>query len=338
MTDTAHAQATPRLLKTASIGGFVAGGLGRRPVEQLGVCAMDAFLTLTARERSGLTIRRPVYSVGTAARRGAAGRLAGVDGVMDTAMAYRRSDVARSVRPRRCRRLVLAGVAWLVALAPHTAGAVIIDDESRRTLDAREQGLYAATGRLDCAGTRSTAQLTVSPQVITTVAHGFYAKGGRTRGDLARCTFRIAGRSYRIDPSSIIAGSTNPYRAAGTSDWAVARLTEPVAGVAPYQIAAATAELTLVAQAHSNWRRGTKTIETCRTRSRGTEITLDCDTGQGASGAGLLVPGTRRMFGLFVGFRSTRPNRAAPFDARVHHNYGVAIRGALLAAIRRLAR
>ena len=118
----------------------------------------------------------------------------------------------------------------------------------------------------------------------------------------------------------------------------MARLTEPVTGVAPYQIAAPTADLTLVAQAHSNWRRGARAIETCRARSRGAEITLDCDTGQGASGAGLLVPGTRRMFGLFVGFRSTRPNRAAPFDARVHHNYGVAIGGTLLAAIRRLAR
>ena len=235
-------------------------------------------------------------------------------------------------------RTGFVGLGLLAALASHPANAVVIDAESRRTLDAREERLYAATGRLDCDGTRSTAQLTVSPWVITTVAHGFYAKGGRTRGDLGRCTFRVAGRSYRIDASSIVAGSTNPYRAAGTSDWAVARLTEPVSGVAPYQLARPSSDVTLVAQAHSNWRRGTRAIETCRIRSRGLEITLDCDTGQGASGAGLLVPGTRGMFGLFVGFRSTNPGRAAPFDARIHLNYGVAIRGALLTAIQRLAR
>ncbi|MEM7566379.1 MAG: serine protease, partial [Pseudomonadota bacterium] len=124
----------------------------------------------------------------------------------------------------------------------------------------------------------------------------------------------------------------------GTSDWAVARLTEPVPGVAPYQVAGASRSMTLVAQGHSNWRARTKSIETCSTRSRGAEIQIDCDTGQGASGAAFLVPGTRRIFGLFVGFRSAQPNRAAPYDPRSHHNYGVAIRGALAAAIRRLAR
>ncbi len=234
--------------------------------------------------------------------------------------------------------LVLAGLVagWALGLSP--AEAVIIDGESRRTLGAAERALYAATGRLDCGGTISTAQLTGSSSVITSVAHGFYGKGGRPRTDFGRCTFRVAGRTYRIDASSVTVGSTNPYRAAGTSDWAVARLTEAVPGIAPYEVARASSGVTLVAQGHSNWRRGTRSIETCRARSRAAEIAIDCDTGQGASGAAFLVPGTRRIFGLFVGFRSSQPNRSAPFDARSHHNYGVAIRGALAAAIRRLAR
>ena len=241
-------------------------------------------------------------------------------------------------RPFRTIAGRLALSAGLIGGMAASAGAVVIDEESRRTLNAGERALYAATGRLNCGGTLSTAQLTASAQVITTVAHGFYAKGGRPRVAFEQCSFHVNGRSYRIDPRSVVAGSTNPYRAAGTSDWAVARLTEPVPGVAPYQLTGASRQVTLVAQGHSNWRRGTMAIETCNTRSRGREIQVDCDTGQGASGAALLVPGTRRIFGLFVGFRSAQPNRPAPFDARTHHNYGVAIAGSLRAAIQRLAR
>lgn len=255
------------------------------------------------------------------------------------------------------KRLAVAGL--VAAMGAATAHAVKIGEENRATLPdyARNLGIaaaaldkrYGATGLLQCGGTVGTAQLTVKANVITTAAHVLFNRSGRPRSDLSTCRFKIrtgAGwRQYRIEPDSVQCGSRKPYSNSGVKDWAVMRLSEPVAGVRPYQIGSRGAgAVDFLAHDHDNWSpKRTKSIENCRIRGGGPsaggvrEIQFDCDTGNGASGAALLAPGSATMIGIFVGYRSTHPSRAAPFSS-LHYNYGVTISGEFRRAILNTAR
>lgn len=254
-------------------------------------------------------------------------------------------------------RIAVAGL--VVTASAAAAHAVKIGEENRATLAdfARSSGIaaaaldkrYAATGLLQCGGTVGTAQLTLKANVITTAAHVLFDRSGRPRSDFSGCRFKIrteAGwRQYRIVPDSVQCGSRKPYSNSGMMDWAVIRLSEPVGGVRPYQIGSRGAgAVDFLAHDHDNWSpKRTKSIENCRIRGGGIsvggvrEIQFDCDTGNGASGAALLAPGSATMIGIFVGYRSAHPSRAAPFSPQ-HYNYGVTISGDFRRAILNAAR
>lgn len=238
------------------------------------------------------------------------------------------------------------------------AGAVTLVSDARLTLPefARRTGQdpklfesrYAATGMVVCSGVYSTAQLTLRNDVVTTAAHAFYDTDGNPRGDLATCHFNIMvdGKqlSVPLDVQSLQVGSRQPYSVAPVHDWAVVRLVQPVPGAQPYGIGGNShvgAKVVLLAHRHRGWvHDGRKAIETCaiRTETRidrvsAREIAIDCSAGEGASGSAIMVPGkSGEMVGIYVGWRSTHPDRPGPFSM-THMNFGVAVEGPFKNAI-----
>ena len=162
------------------------------------------------------------------------------------------------------------------------------------------------------------------------------------------CTFELMvdGAEVRVpvDLGSIVAGSTNPYDVEVTHDWAVARLTRPVAGVRPYAVATDVREnapVTFVARGHIDWGDARKlSMQDCQLHDRlsagaeGTrEFSFDCDTGDGASGGALMFGSdTNRVGAILVGWRSNKPFKAMPFS-RTHYNFAVSIEGAFKQAV-----
>jgi hypothetical protein len=209
----------------------------------------------------------------------------------------------------------------------------------------------AASGLVRCGNAHGAGQLTVANNVITTAAHVLFNEQGGLRA--SSCTFSVKmGGAYvdtPIDLTSIIAGSRNPYSVATVHDWAVAKLTSPVVGVIPYQLAdhaAADSEIHFVARGHMDWGGAQDlSMEACRMRdqlnqgSEGTrEFSFDCETADGASGGALLsgsLPG--RLCAVLVGYRSIDPNRAMPFSKQ-HYNFAVSVEGAFRDAVISVAR
>src|SRR5687767_12783115 len=97
---------------------------------------------------------------------------------------------------------------------------------------------YGATGLVRCGGAIGTAQLTLRNDIITTAAHVLIGSDGQPR---ASCTFQPAGggAAVAIDAASVRAGSRSPLSEPATRDWAVARLTQPIANATPYGLAPA---------------------------------------------------------------------------------------------------
>lgn len=202
---------------------------------------------------------------------------------------------------------------------------------------------FGATGIVRCGGAIGTAQLVLRSDVIITAGHVLIGPDGSPRG---ACTFQpsvdIGASPILIDMQLLKAGSTKPLSEVATRDWAVARLSAPVAGVTPYGLAAPAADPDSVfLYAAGNGGADRMGIEHCRARplvatsSEGIrEIAIDCSTGPGASGAALLDAG-RRIVAIYVGYRSTNPEQVLPFSAR-HYNFAISVDGsfrrALLAA------
>ncbi|GGE27241.1 hypothetical protein GCM10007276_00520 [Agaricicola taiwanensis] len=206
---------------------------------------------------------------------------------------------------------------------------------------------FGATGIVTCGTTHSTAQLTIRADVITTAAHAFYDRRGRLRANPGDCVFTILEgakvQAIKIRTGSLRVGSVDPYAEPGVKDWAVARLSQPVQGATPYQIAplSTPGSIFLVANRHEGWvHDGMKAIEACAIRQAARrianaprELAIDCSTGQGASGSALMLPGAPgSMIGIYVGWRSSHPQAAGPY-APNHLNYGLAIEGAFRTAI-----
>src|SRR5688572_10417270 len=126
--------------------------------------------------------------------------------------------------------------------------AVQMDEDRRATLDdfARRHQIdrselkrrFGATGLVRCGGAIGTAQLTLRNDIITTAAHVLIGSDGQPR---ASCTFQPAGggAAVAIDAASVRAGSRSPLSEPATRDWAVARLTQPIANATPYGLAPA---------------------------------------------------------------------------------------------------
>jgi hypothetical protein len=238
------------------------------------------------------------------------------------------------------------------------AGAVTLVSDARLTLPefARKSGQdpalfesrYAATGMVVCSGVYSTAQLTLKNDVVTTAAHAFYDTDGNPRGDLSTCHFNIMVEgeqlSMPLDVSSLRVGARNPYAVAPVHDWAVVRLVNAIPSAQPYGIGKLSGigmPIVMLAHRHRGWvNDGRKAIEACaiRTESRvdrvsAREIAIDCSAGEGASGSAIMTPGqTGAMVGIYVGWRSTHPDRPGPFSP-THMNFGVAVEGPFRNAI-----
>jgi hypothetical protein len=147
-----------------------------------------------------------------------------------------------------------------------------------------------------------------------------------------------------LDVSSLQVGSRKPYSVAPVHDWAVVRLAQHVPAAQPYGIGEpgpVGMPIVMLAHRHRGWvHDGLKAIEACaiRVESRveklsARELAIDCSAGEGASGSAIMAPGqSGAMVGIYVGWRSTHPDRPGPFSM-THMNFGVAVEGPFKNAI-----
>jgi V8-like Glu-specific endopeptidase len=244
---------------------------------------------------------------------------------------------------------IVAGGTEVEAVTLVTDARLTLTDFARKTGQdpALFETRYAATGMVVCSGVYSTAQLTVKNDLVTTAAHAFYDTDGNPRGDLSTCSFMVMveGRQLTIplDVKSLQVGSRNPYAVSPVHDWAVVRLVQPVDKAQPYGITTlgpVGTAVDMLAHRHRGWAYdGRKAIEGCaiRTESRierntPREIAIDCSAGEGASGSAIMLKGQSAMVGIYVGWRSTHPDRPGPFSM-THMNFGVSIEGPFRNAI-----
>jgi hypothetical protein len=209
---------------------------------------------------------------------------------------------------------------------------------------------YAASGIVRCGLAHGAGQLTLSNDVITTAAHVFFDETGRQRAQ--SCRFEVmrgdATVSVSVNMKSIVAGSRDPYAVAAVHDWAVARLDMPILDATPYRIAPpqqSGAPVKFVARGHIDWGDARRlSLEDCRLRDQlnrsaeGTrEFSFDCETGDGASGGGLMTrAGVGELCAVLVGYRSVSPDSALPFSP-LHYNFVVTVEGAFRAAVEAMA-
>ncbi len=205
---------------------------------------------------------------------------------------------------------------------------------------------HAASGLIQCGNAHGAGQLTLTDDVLTTAAHVFYDENGLLRANTCSFDLTVNGAEMHvpIDLGSIVAGSTKPYEAAVTHDWAVVRLTHAVSGVKPYGIAGEIAEnepVIFVSRGHIDWGDAKKlSMQDCLLHNKlsegaeGTrEFAFDCDTGDGASGGALMFDREMTRIGaILVGWRSNRPFKAMPFS-RTHYNFAVSLEGAFRRAV-----
>jgi hypothetical protein len=205
---------------------------------------------------------------------------------------------------------------------------------------------FAASGLVECGAAHGAGQLTLADDVITTAAHVFFDENGVPRAK--NCSFAIeTGHKLirvPVDLSSIVAGSKDPYAIAAVNDWAVAKLTRPVAGVTPFALAGAAkpnTPVSFVARGHIDWGEGRKlSMERCMLHDQLTlgpegtrEFSFDCETGDGASGGAVVTEDPTPTIGaILVGWRSNKPFRSAPFS-QTHYNFVVTIEGAFKKAV-----
>lgn len=205
---------------------------------------------------------------------------------------------------------------------------------------------HAASGLVECGVAHGAGQLTLATNVITTAAHVFFDEQGARRAEKCDFVVEIDGEQGRVpvDMTSIVAGAMQPYGVEGVHDWAVAKLTRPLDGVSPYDLASdilPNGPVELVARGHSDWGKGRRlSFEDCALRLQtnkatdgAREFAFDCDTGDGASGGAVLFGDEHRRLGaILVGWRSNNPWRRESFSAS-HYNFVVSIEGAFRRAV-----
>jgi hypothetical protein len=240
--------------------------------------------------------------------------------------------------------------------AMETTPVVVFGKDSRRTVfafaqeqkldPARLQKTFAGSGLIECGKAHGAGQLTVADNLVTTAAHVFYDEKGKPRAKSCNFVIERSGKtvSVPIDLSSLVAGSTDPYSLPPVHDWAVARLSQRVAGVTPYELAEHVSPNTaveFVARGHIDWGGGRQlSMEKCflhdelSLSEEGTrEFSFDCETGDGASGGAVIMGNNRPMISaILVGWRSNKPLRLAPFSTS-HYNFVVTIEGAFKEAV-----
>ncbi len=238
---------------------------------------------------------------------------------------------------------------------------VVFGEQGRLTPGefARQNGLnasdivrrHSASGVIHCGNARGAGQLTLANTIVTTAAHVFFNENGALRGDNSHCSFTATVGGVlsvtAIDVASVVTGATRPYATSPTNDWAVARLMRPVEGAIPYAIGAAPRSgerIAFAARGHADWGAGSAlSLQNCAMRENlalgadgAREFSFDCDAGIGASGGALLDQSGGRLTGIFVGFRSIDPDRAAPYSPQ-HYNFAVTMEGAFRRAVETMA-
>ena len=210
---------------------------------------------------------------------------------------------------------------------------------------------HAASGLVVCGRAHGAGQLTLANNVITTASHVLFDENGKPRAET--CRFEIvdgeATVSVGIDMKSIVAGTRDPYKLAAVHDWAVAKLELPISGPRPYDLAEkadAADPVEFVARGHIDWGQARHlSLEACKLHDQlnkseeGTrEFSMDCETGDGASGGALFdeASGTDKLAAVLVGYRSIRPWSALPFSTQ-HYNFVVTVEGAFRDAVTAMA-
>lgn len=221
------------------------------------------------------------------------------------------------------------------------------DFAAEQKLDPKElRRQVTASGLIECGVAHGAGQLTLADDLVTTAAHVFFDETGAPRAKSCAFVIETGGKQVKvpIDLGSIVAGSKNPYSIAPVHDWAVARLTRPIHGVQPYRLAEPASPKTpveFVARGHIDWGDGRRlSMEKCMLHDQlsvgaeGTrEFSFDCETGDGASGGAVIVPGAEPAIGaILVGWRSNKPFGSAVFS-KLHYNFAVTIEGAFRQAV-----
>jgi hypothetical protein len=205
---------------------------------------------------------------------------------------------------------------------------------------------HEASGLVECGTAHGAGQLTLATNVITTAAHVFFDEHGERRAETCDFVAEIDGEQGRIpiETTSIVAGTMQPYAIDAVHDWAVAKLTRPLDGVSPYDLASdlsVNEPVEFVARGHSDWGKGRRLsfqdcalrLQTNAARDGAREFAFDCDTGDGASGGAVLLGDEHRRLGaILVGWRSDNPWKTEPFSAS-HYNFVVSIEGAFRRAV-----
>jgi hypothetical protein len=275
------------------------------------------------------------------------------------------------MKQRPLRALLMAGL-LLAAAAPAAppAAAAVIGKDTRETFADHAQSTgtslialrwrFGASGLLECPGRLASAQVVGDRWTILTSAHNVLDDAGKFPWALDTCVFVVTGIDgrtveYRISTRNWRLGTRRPARNR-YQDWAVLTLEAPVpATIEPYEIEnprthplPRRAAITVIAASHDNWpghSRRVSSIEQCRLRritvpinGRRNLMGFDCDTGKGASGAGLLlrVRTGYRLIGIGVGERNRR--RGAPYDGARHFNAAVPLHRRIYDAIRAVER
>jgi hypothetical protein len=218
---------------------------------------------------------------------------------------------------------------------------------TRQKLDAGSlKQAHAASGLIQCGRAHGAGQLTLANNVITTAAHVFYDERGAKRARSCQFVTEVEGKKRRIavDMSSIVAGASKPYAVKAINDWAVARLSQPLDDVKPYDLAdqlAVEQTVEFVSRGHSDWRDAeTMSFEACRLRAQtnqlkggAREFAFDCGTGDGASGGAVLSGEQRVKLGaILVGWRSNDPSHIGPYST-TNYNFVVSVEGAFRQAV-----
>jgi hypothetical protein len=212
--------------------------------------------------------------------------------------------------------------------------AILMERDRRGSPYANSHTHVGATGLVRCGNTVGTAQLVLRHDIIVTAAHVLFGTSG------GNCVFmpRMGlGEPIPVDSRTIRTGSRTPLSQAATSDWAVARLSEPVVDATPYVLAGASlGPVTLCAAGN-----GGPTqfgAETCAVRSvlktaadGVRELAIDCSGSPGGSG-GAIIGRNGGIAGIYIGYRSAHPDEAGPFSS-THYNFGITIEGAFRRAL-----
>jgi hypothetical protein len=207
----------------------------------------------------------------------------------------------------------------------------------QNTTEEEIQDRYAATGLLDCNGSKSTAQLTGDNSTISTVAHDFTnpLTCKKKSNGLNTCTFTVitSQGEQTVDVSEMIGqGFKCPASPNVSDDWAVLKLKNPIRGVKPYRLPKKSDRLKVgdklvSVNAYNNdvftidrktkEKKFPKTIEDC-TRKIDHEETVTasyiestCDLAGGASGGSILKPGSDVLMAIHRGNDDSAAETAA---------------------------